>query len=316
MSLNINNSNKKSNSIESRKAKSVSFKSISNKSFRIHSFFTSEDKYHNFVLTYIPYNTILYQGTDFNFDNKTINDYYEYYDKKHDGAYFLSTYEAASMYGRDKDLSNIIYMTIPTNNEIENPIDNYDYIYPLYYIKGHRGVNIKYKLKKNLKLLDIGNLINNILLWFIIKTLNISDDIINNYIDILYATCIHKPFDNNTFDIYNEFPKDTYRNSYIKTDDLLVKLFLDLFIPYFKSTFNIDLDGWIYRGLEFHDEIMLVDNSSLIFQNKSKLPSTFYKDIPTMEEFMKIMDKKKIKNNSSIKNNTILNNITKNITHS
>lgn len=43
-------------------------------------------------ITIIPPNVKLYQGTDFDFKNKTIEEYYNYYyNKRHNNAYFVST---------------------------------------------------------------------------------------------------------------------------------------------------------------------------------------------------------------------------------
>ena len=111
-------------------------------------------------ITIVSNKIALYQGTDFDFKNKTDEEYLDYYNKRHNGAYFLSTNKVASIYGTNNDFSNIIYSTFPDNEDIEKRKMNYEYIYPLYYIDGPRGYNIEYGLKRPLNLIDIGNLKN------------------------------------------------------------------------------------------------------------------------------------------------------------
>jgi len=293
-----------------RQVKSETKKSFSNKGSKLHIFLTSENTYSKFELTYVPYNTILYQGTDFNFnENSKIEEYYNYYNKRHRGAYFLSSYNIASIYGINKDYSHIIYITIHTLNEIKNQINRYKYIYPLYYIKGYKGTNIKYTLNKNLKLIDIGNIKNIEYLWFIIISLNISNDKKKKYIELLYDTIAKIT---SLKDIYDKPPTIAERNSIDTSDDDLVLFFKKYIIIYFKKNYNIELDGWIYYNNSvlnnFHDEILLFNNSALVYKSKERLSNKIYNNIPTLEEFMKSMESKKINNNSSIKYNTILSN--------
>jgi len=295
---------------ELKKYKSLSNDNfISNKSSKLHSFFTSSDKYKDFELTYIPYKTYLYQGTDFDFENdkKTIEDYYKYYNKKHNGAYFLSSEKIASLYGSNKDFS-IVYITIPSNKEIENPLEKNknEYIYPMYYIKGNeqnKGVNIKYTLNKNLILLDIGNLKNLIFIWNLIYNYSINSHDKNVNIFTLYKTCSIM-----VIDMYNKPPEKVYRNSNYKNDNDLILLFLDFIIPIFKSIYNINIDGWIYKGDNINNEILLINNKSLIFKNKTNLSINLYKDLLSIDEFKESMRNKKIENNDNIKPNTILSN--------
>jgi len=292
-----------------KKNKSLNSNTIDNKSSKIHKFFTSGDKYKDFELTYIPYKTYLYQGTDFNFENdkKTVEDFYDYYNQRNYGAYFVSTYKIASRYGIKRDFTNILYTTAPSKEDIIEPKypREYDYIYPLYYIKGYNGVNIKYTLNKNLILLDIGNLKNIILLWQMI--LETKDPIqIKKGVDILYETVCTK--DTNEYDQYKNPPYKALRTS-LYTDNDLVLLFQTLFVKIFKSRYNIDIDGWIYTDIEFHDEILLINNESLVYNTKTKLPLNLYKGIPTLEEFKKSMSNKKINIDNILHKNQILTNL-------
>jgi len=308
MSLNYNIT-KSNNNYKKNKSLSNNY-FFNNKSSKLHSFITTKNKYDDFELTIVPYKTILYQGTDFNFEGnkKSINDYYNYYNKRHNGAYFLSSYKVASLYGINKDFSNIIYTTIPDKNEIIKTVNTYEYIYPLYYIKGNRGVNIKYTLNKNLILINIGNINNVRKLWNIIKSLNIDDnDKKEEYLDTIFNTCGVYEKSNG----YLKPPTIAKRISNDDSDDELVKLFINIFKPYFKLNYKLDIDGWIYYSKNednFHDEILIIDNKSLIFKDMKKLPSTLYKGLLSYEEFKKKMEPLKIKNNSSIKKNTVLSN--------
>ena len=144
--------------INSRKAKSLSDnKGLSHKGEFLNRFITTNDKYDDFELTILPYKINLYQGTDFNFEGgkKTIDDYYDYYNKRHKGAYFVSSNKVASIYGINKTASKIIYGLLPDKDRIDKftKINQYQYAYPLYYIKGNEdGATIRYTLNKNLNL--------------------------------------------------------------------------------------------------------------------------------------------------------------------
>lgn len=308
MSLNLYKKNTYNNNL--KKNKSLSNNNyLTNKASKLHSFITTGNKYTDFEITMVPYKTILYQGTDFNFerDKKSIDDYYNYYNKRHNGAYFLSSYNVASLYGINKDFSNIIYITIPDKKEVKNPVNTYEYIYPLYYIKGNRGINVKYNLNKNLILIDIGNIKNVIKLWNIIKSLNIDDDIKEEYLDTIYNTCGVYEKSNG----YSKPPTTAKRISNEDSDDDLVNLFIKIFKPFFKSNYKIDIDGWIYYSRSqdnFHDEILILDNKPLIFKDIKKIPSTLYKGLLSYEEFKKKMEPLKIRHNSSVNNNTVLSN--------
>jgi len=290
--------------LKSRENKSLSSHSISNIS-QLHKFMVKE--YKDFNITIIPPNVKLYQGTDFNFDNKTINEYYKYYNQRHNNAYFVSTQKVASLYGLNMDFSNIIYITVPDNNDISNPTNKYDTIYPLYYIPDIKGTNIQYRTIGNVILLNIGDLKNIEKIWNIINELFTDTDKNEEYKDILYSTVLK--YDKNKG--YHTFSGNLYRRSIDKDDDNLVNFFNEILAPYFKTNYNIHLNGWIYykHGTNiFADEICILNRSVLEFTDKKQLPSTVYKGIPTRDNFLKSIKDKEIKNNSSIKYNTILSN--------
>jgi len=125
--------------------------------------------------------THVYQGVTHKFDytkpkEQYVKDFYKnYYDPRNHKAYFVSSNKYASLYGIDIDTSNIIYTTIPENNDSNAASRNYKYVYPLYYIPGTRGTNIKYKLKKSLYLLNIGDPKTIRLLWNIIEGLEYTE---------------------------------------------------------------------------------------------------------------------------------------------
>lgn len=290
--------------LKSKTNKSVSSKSISNIS-KLHKFI--EKEYKDFNITIIPPNFKLYQGTDFNFNNKTINDYYEYYNQRHNNAYFVSSQKVASNYGLNIDFSNIIYITVPDNTNIRKPINRYDDIYPLYYIPDIKGSNIKYITTGNTILLNIGNKKNIEKLWNIINELFTDKEKNEEYKDILFNTVLE--YDKNNG--YHTFSGNLYRRSFEEDDNELVNFFIEYLVSYFKSKYNIHLNGWIYYKSEISqisDEICILNRNVLKFIERNSLPQSVYKNIPTRDEFLKTIEHRKIKNNSSIKRNTILSN--------
>ena len=286
------------------RSKRLSSNLISNKTV-LHKFI--ERPFTDFDITIVPPNIKLYQGTDFNFTNKTIEDYYDYYDGRHNGAYFLSTIKIASLYGLNKDFSNIIYTTVPDSQDIAKPRSNYDTIYPLYYIPGMKGTNIEYKTMGNLILLDISNKKNLSKIWKIIDERFLSKEENELYKDVLFNTVIEY----NPSYGYSKFSGKSFRRSYVKDDDELIIFFNSVLVPYFKEKFNIDLNGWIYykdvSGV-FSDEICILKRNVIEFSNSKRLPSSIYANIPSRDKFLKSIEHLKVKNNSAIKYNTILNN--------
>jgi hypothetical protein len=181
----------------------------------------------------------------------------------------------------------------------------YKYIYPLYYIPGKRGSNIKYKLKKNLFLIDIGDIKNIRFLWSIIDTLSIDNDKKIEYKENLINTCVAYKSNMN----YDDMPSTCKRVSYEDYDKELVLMFKTIFTPILKTNYNLDIDGWIYYESEyFHDEIMILSNKYLDFVNITTIKPTTYANIPTIDEFMNKMEDKKVLNTKKIKYNTILSN--------
>lgn len=283
-------------------------KSLSNSSS--FSKFIEKDIKGDFKITIVPHKSNLYQGTDFQFDLREpkevyINRYFNYYNKRHNNAYFVASKKTASRYGLNKDYSNIVYTTIPDNNNIANPKQKYKYIYPLYYIPGHTGVNIRYKLNKDLFLIDIGNIKNIEFIWNLIKTKIYDKDIIEDYKDLIISTCAK--YDK---DLYKSgLPPAKCERKSFEDDEKLVLLFQDFIVPQIKKDYNINIDGWIYfNSSDFHEEILLISNKHLIFNNITKMKKFKHYNIPTITEFMQSMEHKKVLNNRNIKFNTILNN--------
>ena len=78
----------KNNKDVSRKYKSLSLKSLSNNSELKH-FINKNFKINiegddfKLNISIVPSNTNLYQGTTYNFDEKKLNEYYDFYNKRH-----------------------------------------------------------------------------------------------------------------------------------------------------------------------------------------------------------------------------------------
>jgi hypothetical protein len=147
-------------------------------------------------ITVVPQRTYVYQGVDYKFKwhlgkEKYMEDFYNVFNNNQDGAYFVSSRKAASMYGLQKDLSIVVYTTIPDKTAIKRPTNEAKYIYPLYYIPGQRGSNIKYKFKKDMYLLDIGDIKNIQFLWSVINDMDIDKQTKEEYKEVLYNTCAH-----------------------------------------------------------------------------------------------------------------------------
>jgi hypothetical protein len=309
-SLSFGNTRKDSNLNKSYKT-TTSIKSITN----ISSFkkFMIKNDNTGLNITIVPQRTHLYQGVSFEFDlsipsSKKIQEFYNYYNERHNGAYFLSSQKIASKYGLDMDYSNIVYTTIPGPDEVEHPTNKYEHIYPLYYIPGRRGSNIKYKLTKDLYLIDIGDIQNIQFIWHLIQDLGIDDKTQDEYYDLLFQTCAE--YDDNIHQSSpRHLPIKCARTSYDFTDKLLVLFFQDVLVPVLKSKYKINIDGWIYYNTQhFHEEILLVNNTYLDFQNVTKMKATTYDDIPTVTQFKKSMQYKRKLYNESIRKNVILSN--------
>jgi hypothetical protein len=268
-------------------------KSISNKSTKLHSFITTGDKFDDFELTLVPTKTALYQGTDFDLENEKIEDYYNHYEKKHKGFYFLSTYKVASINATSMDSSKIVYTTIPTRDDItyKTRKNNYEYIYPLYYVGSPMRYIIKYTVNNNLNLIDIGKHKNVIKLWNIIKSLDIDKRSKESHFYDLSGL-----YENN-FDYEGKKTPAILRRRK-EFDNNIIKLFIDIFKPYFKSEYNIDIDGWIYYSTDtkLNDEIVLINNKSLEFKEITK--SKTYSGIPSYDEYKQIHDSQKVNINS------------------
>jgi hypothetical protein len=262
---------------------------------------------YDFDITIVPNRTKVYQGVNYVFDYSKSKEEYvkEFYRRRHSKEFYVSSKASASIYGIDIDKSNIIYTTIPDNNDIKKSTKNYKYVYPLYYIPGPRGTNIKYKLKKDLYLLNIGDPKIIKLLWNIIEKLEYSekddDDETDrsSLKDLLVVTCAEAGRESpiktimpdgrikKTWGERKVMPTKCVRFSKYETDKKLVGFFQDKLAPYLKQNLNIHIDGWIYyktEGDDFHDEIMLLSNKHLDFHSTHEIKPTKYNDIPTLEE--------------------------------
>lgn len=327
----------------------------------------------NITLVKIPKNTILYQGTDFDFDrirkdrlsspnrednvssdlsntddidkriykialNKNnIDNFYKYYDKRNKGTYFLSSYKTANIYGLDKDYSTIVYGSFIDLNDILHPKQNVEYIYPLYYI-AKKCFTIKYKIKNDLYLLNIGdcetikliwNLLNNNELFNIfnkslhekISSLKYDESKISRKIDnkmekykltkeeiddfkyYLYLTCANNENINE-----NEEPTILNRVSDHNDDMVLIKLFKILHIYFL--TKGIIINGWIYYGSQsFHQEILILNRDFLeITDIYTRNLTKQDKNIPSYENYMKKINNSLIRYTNKSKKNNILHN--------
>jgi hypothetical protein len=289
----------------------------------------------NLNISIIPNQTVLYQGTDFDFNKYKIsvnesktkasslgshkssidniesiddiisNAYYNYYDARHNGSYFLSSQKTANIYGIDKDYSTIIYSTIPDLKEINSPNNQIKYIYPLYYI-AKRGFTIKYETTKDLFLIDIGNLHNIQKLFDIIDLLDVNKRIKDDYKYYLHTTCAFR--DDDDYDFDNK-PTSINRNSDATGDDILVELFKSVSKFLYENRIA-NIDGWIhYKTDKFHDEILIITNEALKIKKIStrRLPIVTH-GIPSYNKYMKINENKKIKYLQKNKRNNILHN--------
>jgi formyltetrahydrofolate hydrolase len=142
----------------------------------------------------------------------------------------------------------------------------------------------------------------------LIQNLGIDDKKQDEYFDLLFQTCAE--YDDNIHKSSLKYlPVKCERTSYDFTDELLVLFFQDVLVPVLKSKYKIKLDGWIYYNTQqFHEEILLVTNKYLDFQNVTRMKNTTYDHIPTITQFRKSMDDKKLLYDKSINKNIILSN--------
>jgi len=314
-SLSVSNASKEKNS---KKYKSLTDASFSNTS-ALHKYFIMQvksvsDEKDILDVVVVPMKSKLYQGTDFEFnqndDEETkIKKYFNYYDKRHNKSYFLGSDKVASMYGKNLDFSNVIYTTIPDYEDIKDTKCVYKYIYPLYYVGKPRGSNIIYALKDNVKLMNIGDLNTLKILWNIIhESKELSDNDKQDYIETLKYVCLY----DNEGELNKKYPIRSFRKSYDMYDDEFVEILKKFMIDKLYEKYNIKIDGWIYYTIPnnpFHDEILLFDKSKIYIKDIKTYSPSFYKDIPSRNEFMKLMENKRMKNYKGIKYNTILSNI-------
>lgn len=235
-------------------------------------------------LTIIPKDTKLYQGALYRFKTELpqeamVQDYFEnYYDKRHKGSYFVSSSEVADIYGKDKDESRIVYAAMP---DAENQTMNQPFLYPICYIPGIKGSKITYATNARLKLLDISNYENAVILWII------TEDFDSDHKEEIQEILLNSIFDYNSQKTKGDIPSKLERNSN-EWDDQMVDFFREYVIPYVEKVYNEKLDGYIHHemdGNSFHDEIMLVDRHVLNFESVETNPATEYSGLLPVEEW-------------------------------
>ena len=302
----------------------------------------SGKKTFNLEIIKIPNSASLYQGTDFTFNNletrnsetdlfkkntiifknednyiqnirftpEEIYAYYKYYNKRNHGAYFLSSYEVANIYGLDKEYSSIVYASVIDYDKMKSPLNKINQIYPLYFIP-KKCYTIKYLITKELNLLDIGNINTIQLIWILLHNkvlfnLNgtkLTDREISDY---KYSLCNSCANDEGETDTDTQPPCCSRRVSDITDDRILVKLFKILHYYFFIK--KITINGWIYNGKTFHEEICLIDNSHLKIEEIHSRNIVAPKGIPTYDRYMENIRSKIIPYNEKSKINNILHN--------
>jgi len=252
-------------------------------------------------LTIVPKDTKLYQGAVYRFKTELskeemVQDYFEnYYDKRHKGSYFVSSSKVADMYGKDRDESRIVYAAMP---DAENQTINQQFLYPICYIPGIKGSRITYATNARLKLLDISNYENAVILWII--TQDFEPDRKEDIQDIL----LNSVFDYRSQETPNGIPLKLRRNS-SEWDDPLVDFFRDYVIPYVQKVYSQKLDGYVYHemdGNDFHDEIMLVNKDVLDFRSVETNSPTEYPGLIPVEEWKCKHRNQMVKNDQVFRN--------------
>ena len=203
----------------------------------------------DFNVTIVTERTHLYQGTNYDFKMKGSDKFFDYYDTRHNGSYFVSSNIIASKYGiNNKDLK-----------------------------QGEEGYNIRYKLKRLLKLINIGDLNNIRTLYHII-----ADDTSLSKAEKIKASFILNAACSDFIGISHYEPEGVNRSSEWSVDNELVLNFKKYYIPYFKSKYNIRIDGWVsfnvseYSG--FRDEILVISREPLIIDKIISKKNKFYFD--------------------------------------
>jgi|694.fasta_scaffold18463_9 hypothetical protein len=311
---------------------------VCTKDFEDDNILKSIDKKLQVKFTKIPESHCLYQGTDFAFlhlpkqnsdsaletkksnpthfsrDTEFIykidnikaqeNSFYDYYDKRNSGAYFVSSYSVANIYGLDKRYSPIVYASLPDLNDIKNPSNKIKYIYPLYYIN-KQFFTITYETTKELFLLDIGDINTVRLIWLILhfNPSGLSPCEISDFKYSLFNSCAN---DGGEADTDADVPQFCKRVSDASDDSVLIKIF-KLLERYFNSK-GISVDGWIYNGPDFHKEICILDRNNLKIKEIHTRKLTIPKGIPTYEDYREQIKGNLIKYKSKSKMNNILHN--------
>jgi hypothetical protein len=237
---------------------------------------------------------------------------------------FLSDANTVKRYGTDMDSSQLVSVCTDFTNPGNDIVKSSDVV-PLYWVPGPHGVNIEFKLKASLTLLDIGNYKN---LMKLVKRINgldipaIDEEQIDkaHIIDILNTTCLESKYtvikaknkdDRNK--VVSFKPRFCNRKSKLWSDEDLVN-YLMCNEDMRKLLQMVNIDGWIYFGNElgtwngstFHGEVLLCNPASkLMYRSISTVNDTIYHGIPTYREFMSKMPAY-TKAMATAKNNIIL----------
>jgi hypothetical protein len=197
---------------------------------------------------------------------------------------FLADKRTASLYGTNKDsakLISIYHNDIHSFENRKNPPTAHAStdIIPLYQIPGVHGINLEFRIKSDLKLLDIGDKDNMEELVKMIKKLNIPKEEKNNNLEILANTCFESERDSETFE-FKHIKHCTRTSTEWFDKDLVILL---------SETLKLNIDGWVYfkdsTPSTFHCEVFLYKPQGLLeYKSTYSVPDTYWPGIPTWEE--------------------------------
>jgi hypothetical protein len=269
----------------------------------------------HFKITIIPKGSNLYQGAVYTFKTELSTkkmglDYCSnYYDTRHNGAYFVGPREVADRYGKKIDESRIVYATMP---DAGNTSVNQQFLYPICYIPGIKGSRVTYKTNAQLKLLDISDIPNVRILWNVTEAM--APDEKEEIQDMLMETVVDATQYLDSLE--RDPPWKLKRNSKDWFDEELVSFFRNDVIPYVERVYGQTLHGYIHHQMEgndFHDEIMLLDKTLLDFVSVESEPPTEYPGLISVEEWKKQHDATKVENTEVFRNAVTLIPSTRNI---
>lgn len=252
------------------------------------SIFIEKNK-HDLDVYIIPKGKSLWHGTTANTsEDKTTLEWLNNIEKNNieqtlNRPLYLADKQTCSKYGSQKDNAKIV--SIVNHNITPGSTCDPSMVIPLYCVNGSHGIDIEFRVKEDIKLLDIGYSNNMKKVIKIIKTTIKDKTQQNEYISVLRNTCITHNDDTYTSDSNSEKLLNSLVCKRISTewfDPDLVKLLC--------SDIDLDIDGWIYfaesTSSSFHSEILLCKpNDKLKYRSTHTVPDTVFPDnIPTFEE--------------------------------